>query len=260
MKKVKIIIPLYREIVPELELKSLLNTLNVLNKYEIAFIIPESLTIETLKQQFGIDRYQIIRLSEEWIGSKNGIAGYNNMMMSKEFYELFSDVEYVLICHTDAYIFRDELDYWCSHDYDYIAAPFPKRNIYNMPFIKQYLQLKSTLFRKKKMVYRQDLFNRVCNGGLSLRKVSSFILACDKYKEEINYFGSQKHHMYNEDVFWSIIPKEFKYPDINEALKFSFDVKPELCYRLNNNQLPFGCHGITKPKIYDFWHNIINQL
>lgn len=257
MKKVKIIIPLYREALPDFELKVLRNTLKVLEMYETVFIVPESLSLDGLKTQFEIEKYQIIRLSEDWLGRKNGIAGYNKMMMSKDFYMHFIDVEYILICHTDAYIFRDELDYWCDQNYDYTAAPWPKRNVYNMPFIKQYLQLRYKLMKKNGTVLRQDLFNRVGNGGLSLRNVNSFILACDKYKEEIDFFCSKRHHLYNEDVFWAIIPTEFRYPSVRKALNFSFDVKPEYCYLLSGNKIPFGCHGITQPRIYKFWENII---
>lgn len=50
----------------------------------------------------------------------------------------------------------------------------------------------------------------------------------------------------------------FTYPDYMEALQFSFDKYPSLCYKLNNNQLPFGCHSWYKRRMKDFWFPIIN--
>ncbi len=257
MKKVKVVIPLYREMLPEFELKALCNTLKVLDRYDMTFVVPESLCLDGLRSQFDIDKYQVIGVTSQWLGRENGIQGYNNMMMSKDFYMLFSDVDYILICHTDAYIFRDELDYWCDQNYDYAAAPWPKPSMYNVPLIRHYMQFRNKVFRFNGSLLRQDLFNRVGNGGLSLRNVSNFILACDKYEEEIKLFCSKKHHLYSEDVFWATVPKEFNYPTLEEVFKFSFDVKPELCYKLSGNRLPFGCHGITQERIYKFWKNII---
>jgi hypothetical protein len=44
----------------------------------------------------------------------------------------------------------------------------------------------------------------------------------------------------------------FKLAPIEVALKFGFECVPRYCYRLNNNELPFGCHAWEK---YDkkFW-------
>ena len=64
-----------------------------------------------------------------------------------------------------------------------------------------------------------------------------------------------------EDVFWSIIvPKKypgFKIPEYKEALGFAIDRKPHLALKLNNNKLPFGCHGFNKPKVETFWRDIL---
>lgn len=53
-----------------------------------------------------------------------GIAGYNRLMMSPEFYETFAQWEYILIYQTDAWVFSDRLSEWCSKGYDYIGAPW----------------------------------------------------------------------------------------------------------------------------------------
>lgn len=64
-----------------------------------------------------------------------------------------------------------------------------------------------------------------------------------------------------EDIFWSItVPKhypDFKIPNYKEGLHFAMDRKPHLALALNNNILPFGCHGFEKPKVTEFWKPIL---
>ncbi|MFR9592423.1 MAG: DUF5672 family protein, partial [Rikenellaceae bacterium] len=129
MQRVIVVIPLYQQKLPELELKLLLNNLDVLKNHPIALLMPESLALDGMREQFDVDKYNIVRISDEWLGRKNGIAGYNRMMLSEEFYSIFSDYEYMLVCQTDAVVFRDELLEWCDKGYDYIGAPWPKKKI-----------------------------------------------------------------------------------------------------------------------------------
>lgn len=252
--RVKVVIPIYRTLTP-FEEASLRQTRKVLANYPIEIIYPEGAAIERLvAEREGLESRAV---SNEWLGSKNGIAGYNAMCLSEEFYALYADYDYILICHTDAWIFRDELAEWCEKGYDYVGAPWPKRKKYDNPIIKCFLKLSKALFSSPTHLLRQDGFNKVGNGGLSLRKIESFIEACDRYATIIEYFKSHHGTRYNEDWFWAIIPKEFHYPTVREALRFSWDVKPELCYELAGGELPFGCHGWTKENFYKFWQPII---
>ena len=63
------------------------------------------------------------------------IYGYNQLMLNVEFYEAFSK-KYILIYQTDAFIFKDDLNYWCEKDYDYIGAPWI-RSKEKLPLIKK---------------------------------------------------------------------------------------------------------------------------
>ena len=45
-------------------------------------------------------------------------------MLSSEFYRRFSKFEYILIYQLDAFVFKDQLNYWCKKGYDYIGAPW----------------------------------------------------------------------------------------------------------------------------------------
>ncbi len=260
---VKVVIPLYREQLPELELRLLRHNLNVLAQYKITFLIPEGLNIESLRDEVELDRYdhEVLSVSDEWLGRKNGIAGYNRMMLSFDFYALFSDVDYILVCHTDAYIFRDDLRKWLDKGYDYIGAPWVKRPLYDNPISKLYLSMRLNIHRRfrgdERRFLRQELFNHVGNGGLSLRRVESFKEACVTYRDKIKQMLSVQNHLGNEDVFWALVPFGFRYPDFMEALRFSIDTRPKLSLLRSKSELPFGCHGLTRASIFKFWRDKI---
>ncbi len=260
MKRVKIVIPIYKPTLTELETKLLRHNLSVLGRHDIVILTPEGMSRSWLNENFEADsRYEVIEVSDEWLGRKNGIAGYNEMMLSGDFYALFKGVDYILICQTDVYIFKDEILEWCEKGYDYVAAPWSRRPVYDLPILKQYMQLRLLLNNPEKGFIRQQLFGKVGNGGLSLRRVESFIVACERYKDEIARRRSGKNnHLTNEDTLWALLPKEFRYPEYNEALLFSIDVKPELCLKANGGVLPFGCHGVTRPEIYELWREMLD--
>lgn len=257
MKKnlVKVIIPIYTTSLNAQESASLRQTAAQLSQYPIVVLKPEGVDVSQITNDF--PQLDVMEVSDHWLGKRNGIQGYNKMMLSEEFYELFSDVEFILICHTDAWIFRDELELWCQRGYDCIAAPWVRRSRYDLPIIKQYLSLRNYFSKLTGKMTRQRLYGRVGNGGLSLRRVESFKQACIDDRSTIEQFNSSTHHLSNEDVFWATIPQGFIYPSQDEALKFAFDTNPKYCYKLCGEQLPFGCHSWTKPKMYKFWKKFI---
>ncbi len=255
--KVKVIVPIYTETLKGRELLSFRHNVEVLSRYPMAIVAPEGLNVEAIERE--APNCEVIRVTRDWLGS-NGIAGYNHMMLSKEFYNLFSDCTYILICQPDAWIFKDELEQWCDKGYDYVGAPWPKRKLYNLPIIKQYLWLQHELFSRPNRLQHQDYFNKVGNGGLSLRRIESFVEACDVYRNVIKDFKANRGMKWNEDWFWSLIPKDFHYPTFDEALDFSFDVHPAICYKLNNGRLPMGCHGWFKRRNLPFWKPIIEEI
>ncbi len=62
-----------------------------------------------------------------------------------------------------------------------------------------------------------------------------------------------------EDLFWGELAElflpEFKVAKPEVALRFSFETNPGLCFRLNKEQLPFGCHAWDLPKNRPFWES-----
>ena len=253
---VKVVIPIYNEQLPDVELYALQNNLKLLAHYPIVFIAPETMDVTWYERHSLFENAELLRLTEDWLGKKNGIAGYNRMLMLADFYALF-DAEYMLICQTDAFIFRDELKEWCNKGYDYVGAPWVPSTKYQYPVLKQYLWLRLYFSKNRMKLTRYNFMNRVGNGGLSLRKVSSMIDASKEYAAVAEYYLSKTEPLYQEDVFWSLVPRWFKYPTVSDALKFSFDIKPHVCYQLNGKKLPMGCHGITKKRYREFWKSHI---
>ena len=248
-KMVKIVIPIYKTELLDFEIKSLNQCVKILGHHSIVFAQPESLDASSLNFK---GRISSEKFPDHYF--KN-VFGYNRLMLSENFYERFLDHKYILIYQLDAYVFKDELLYWCSKDYDYIGAPWittPNKGF------KRVL----SLFDSKKKKARSEIFYKVGNGGFSLRKVSTHIANSKKMKSVIeqNLKRSEDDFRIMEDVFWSSVPKfdpSFLIPDYKEGLKFAFDRKPKLALKLNNNKLPFGCHGFEKPKVKNFWSQII---
>ncbi|MFI3328003.1 MAG: DUF5672 family protein [Rikenellaceae bacterium] len=267
MKSVKIVVPIYRSELPELELKLLRHNLQQLKQFDIVLLMPISLEANGLLDvisSFNIGaRIDVLRVSTEWLGKENGVKGYNKMMLSQSFYELFSDYEYVLICQTDAIIFKgDDLEWWCNRGYDYVGAPWFKEAKYNNPILKTFYALKHKFSSAKTPFSRVDILGKIGNGGLSLRRVKSHIDALNMHQEKAAEFIERSgHYIYNEDIFFAMIPSEFSYPTYEEAFKFSIDLKPKKSMAmLQKGELPFGCHALTQPKIYSYWQELLAKI
>ncbi len=254
--KVKVIIPVYKSRPSDNELRSIDNTVRQLAAHPLALLVPGSIDTSLFSSRY--PGMEIMAVSDEWLGSKNGIAGYNRMMMSEEFYAMFDGCDYILICHSDAWIFRDELSDWCDRGFDIVAPPWPTRPRYRRFPLRQLIALRKRLSRG---FFRALTYDKVGNGGLSLRKVASCRKACRDYRDTIEKFLSRSGNpLQNEDVFWALVPESFRYPDVKTAMQFGFDYRPSLCYTLSGNRLPMGCHGYTKRRHIKFWKQFIPNL
>ena len=84
--KVKVVIPIHRETLTPHERRSLRHNLEQLRRYPVAILCPEGMPLPA--EAAGLET---VRVSDEWLGPRNGIAGYNRMMLSRAFYDLFAD-------------------------------------------------------------------------------------------------------------------------------------------------------------------------
>ncbi|MDP3436069.1 MAG: DUF5672 family protein [Bacteroidales bacterium] len=258
IKEVVVVIPIYTDELSFDELHSLSQAMKILGSYPIIIVKPSSLTPDKLKNLH--PELQFKSFPNHYF---NGIKAYNTLMLSTQFYKEFLDYEYLLIYQLDAYVFRDDLIKWCRQGYDYIGGPWIKREVYNYPFVSSYMKFERWVNSKLKRPDRQKLYNKVGNGGFSLRKVNSHYNALVHCKEIASgYIEKKQYHLYNEDVFWSVevnnwLDVPFRYPDYLTALEFSFDKHPQYCYKLTGNRLPFGCHCWNKKHVIGFWRKFI---
>jgi hypothetical protein len=117
-----------------------------LSRYGICFVAPESLGLDSIIQS----DESVVRFADEFF---DGIKGYNRLLKSSGFYERFKCYDYILIAQLDCLIFSSNLDEWMDRGWDYLAAPWFKGFSEN----------------------HKSGFWRVGNGGLSLRKVASYL-------------------------------------------------------------------------------------
>lgn len=254
MKECVVIIPVYKSELSDFDRQSICQTCKVLGNHTLVIIHPEGLDISNYTKEFPMLKSKVFK--KEYF---QGIMGYNRLMLSTDFYGAFLDYKYILICQTDAYIFRDELHSWCEKGYDYVGAPWLRKRSYNLPVLKQLMSLSLWWKHLNGKRSKQDLYNKIGNGGLSLRKTQSHYDVTINQRELIKEYTrfEKKRHLYNEDVFWALEPENFKYPSPEEALMFSFDKYPAMCYEITNNKLPMGCHAWYKRKMKHFWRKCI---
>jgi hypothetical protein len=207
---------------------------------------------------------------------QSSYRSFNRLKILPFLYNRYKSYNYVLFYEPDAFVFCDELDKWCSLEYDYVGAPWfdgfnPKEG--------------------------QGKIVGIGNGGLSLRKVSSHLRVLNTFRyitplvenwkrRFINReFGDNifrhvpgiimdytfRNNSYwrfntykgNEDHFWGIeAPRLFRWfnlPSIDDAIKFSFEMQPRRLFELNQKQLPFGCHAWWKYDL-EFWRPYIESF
>mgnify|MGYP006916040086 CR=1 FL=1 len=233
MKKVIVVIPTHKEKLSLGERVSLAQVAKVLHKHPKVFVVPKSSSADfaAAYPDFGI-----VHVKDEWFGT---IQKYTAMCLDPQFYKLFSNYEYLLIYQLDAFVFSDQLDYFCSLGYDYIGSPWP-------------------WLRRSKSRGGQS----VGIGGFSLRKVQSCIRAASLYGEVADETGIGHVFETAEDRFYGYCGKSqkirFSVPSVSIAAKFSLDIKVGHFYdKLTHNNLPFGCHGWTKKSQFELWRPFV---
>lgn len=232
-RQVAVLIPIYKKQLTDLENISLVQAIRILSAYDIYFFMPKSLSIDNSYE------VQIQRFPDHYF---NSICSYNCLMLSVEFYERFIDYEYILIYQLDAFVFSDKLQIFCCMGYDYIGAPWIDGSFYYKD--------------------SQHMIWYVGNGGLSLRRVDSFIKIL---KQCQNMLVNNK---IAEDQFFSMMESNsFHVAPIHIALEFSFEMNVKECYEKNSSRLPFGCHAwyrfnlpFWKPWIEEYGYRIPEEV
>jgi hypothetical protein len=241
---VAIVIPLYQAHLSTAEEASLRQCVAILGHYPLILAIPESLSVASLLTEF--PSLTVATFPDAHFES---IDSYNRLMVSVDFYRRFQRYAYILIYQPDAFVFRDDLPYWCSQGLDYIGAPTIHKEAFD--------RLPAT----QKATFAQALSTEriVFNGGLSLRRVAGLI----RYLRIFNTFYPAWRG--NEDMLFSLeatrlMPMRFfiKLPTWQQALRFAFEKSPAASYELTDHSLPFGCHAWERYDP-DFWKPFIKS-
>ena len=261
-KLVAVVIPFYKTELTELEKISLAQCLKTLSAYPIIAVKPASLDLSSIPGYSSFT--DIISFKNSFF---DGVQGYNELMLSPDFYKTFIEFEFILIHQLDAFVFRDELADWCNKGYDYIGAPWLKR-LADPDAIKAI---------KTRVITRYHIFvntfegnlpsdrqfdNKVGNGGFSLRRVKKFYNLALKFQSRIEDYHKREEHQFHEDVFWSIeVNRKSRHliiPRYKKALLFSFENRLEQSMKHTHGHIPFGCHAWDQH--LDFWRPYMEKL
>ena len=270
-----IIIPIHKSIPDWSELISFKQCFKILFKHPICVITYSGLDISyyTNLPAKAEAAFRIEYFDKKYF---ENLAGYNRLLLSLEFYKRFKDFECILLYQLDAWVFRDELDYWCQKGYDYIGAPWFENygshdngnklwavgnggfSLRRVPSFLNILYYNKPLFKisELKIIYPQEkAFIR------KIRRNLFIYLKSTGLKNNVSYFI--KKYANNEDWFWALLfqksARPLKIPKCEEAIDFSFEKSPGYLYELNERRLPFGCHAWEKYEYHTFWNNFIQE-
>jgi hypothetical protein len=263
-KQCIVVMPIHSDTPTVFEQISFKQCFDIVKNNRIVAVIPRGLNLEKYKNI--VPNFEFIEINPKW---QSSIEMYNKLKLSDYFYSLFADYEYLLTYELDSFIFKDEIEYWCNKQIDYIGAPW----------FKGHTDINAT-----------EIIG-VGNSGFSLRKIKEmrnaiknihFIehkhFSMNKRRRLISHVKQlinsilnlvfenktvQKARHFNEDWFVSkIIPyymNDFKVASVEDAVQFSFEVNPRLLFEKNKSKLPMGCHAWEKYDIL-FWKPYINQF
>lgn len=264
--KVAIIIIAHRASITVYERISLLQCLKVFASRPIFIVCPKNMDITQYKDISSRINFDFI--PPYW---QKDYRSFNRLKILPFLYKRYIDYDYLLFYELDAFVFRDELDFWMSMDYDYIGAPWksgwdnadedsPFIGVGNGGFslrkVKSHIRvLQSFSYVDNPKVLAQVWFKR--NFLAKVVTIPFFILDLTVRNNTYFLFNSYRG---NEDVFWGQVANGnvnwFNVAPIDDALKFSFETHPHSLYLMNQQNLPFGCHGWWKYD-FEFWKPFI---
>lgn len=235
MKEVVVLVPVYKEDLDPLERFSLDYSIAALAGRDIRFMAPKKLDCG-----YYVEHYPSIAFEYFDPPGLESIPEYNRLLLSREFYQRFSDYEFMLILQTDAVVLRDDLNFWCGQPFDYVGAPWPDG---------YELFVNAGLFEGD---FGKRVKVGVGNGGLSLRRVSKCVALLEEFAVAVGVFirsGS------SEDLFFSVMGSlsgDFIVPNEITASRFALELKPSFYFHVNGGRIPMGGHAWWKYEP-EFW-------
>ena len=268
-----IIIPIYKSTPDPNEKMSFNQCINILNKHRICIVSHNDLNLSyytdlliSTSTDFTVEYFDRSFFEN--------LAGYNKLMLSFEFYQSCKEYDYMLIYQLDAWVFRDEFDYWCEKGYDYIGAPWFENHgsiedgnkhwmAGNGGFSLRRIPSFINLYKIKISFNKNELMRIHPAEKLFIKKIKrKFLIWIQSLglKKDLQYF-IDKYAKNNEDTFWVQFfqkkDRNLKIAGFNESIGFSFEQSPNYLFELNGQQLPFGCHAWEKYEYDSFWSKYI---
>lgn len=221
-KDICIVIPVYKSFMSIDEAASLKQLVKIMDdKYDIILVGPSNLYFEYYSNTAAY-KFNILKCCPDYF---RNIAGYSMLCETAEFYKCFSDYKFMFLYQLDGWIFKDSIKKFELMDYDYIGSPWMP-NVEGCPF------------------------ESVGNGGVSFRKIQTFIDICGRLDET----DFKDPNAWLEDVFFCrhVKSKEgtnFNIAPVNAAVSFAWDVDPQH-WMDKAGELPMACHAWKKNS---FW-------
>ena len=256
-----IVIPIYKENLSCDEISSLNQCANIFANRDIKLICPRNLNVVAYEKIFNNLNFSLERFDDNNFYS---LGTYSKMLLTPEFYMRFSKYDFMLIYQPDAWVFRDELDYWCNQGFSYIGAPwFVGDNLHKIAgnggfSLRNISDMIELLSNKKAIRYNPREYAASYLKSFDFRTI--FDVAFNYFTHFFYKISFWESTALNEDYaivkYSKKFMKEFKCAPPNIAMKFSFEVHPEILYKMNEYNLPFGCHAYLKYNP-DFWKKFL---
>lgn len=238
----------------------LLQCFKILGRHPIRLVCPEGLDVRAYQSLVPSIEFDFI--PAHWLSS---LRSYNRLKILPFLYERYSGYEYMLTHELDAFVFRDELEFWCDQGWDYIGAPWfdghgnstlsarPIPGVNSGFSLRRIATMMRTLKSWKLIRPVGEVFREwQRDSNRSLRAFWWLIRGVtfrNCFHHRVNGFTD------NEDMFWSSAGSRisgFRLANPAAAARFSFECNPERLFRENESKLPFGCHKWTEHEP-SFW-------
>jgi hypothetical protein len=252
-----VVIPVHDDCPSFNELISFKQCFEILKNHAIKVMVPKGLNLDSYLKV--VPNFEVVEIDPIW---QSSIFMYNKLKLSSFFYNLFKEFDYLLTYELDAFVFKDEIEYWCQKNYDYIGAPWfsgfseSKTNeiigVGNSGFS---LRKVSPMRKVIRNIYFDENSCSLESKKLQIKNIiKKGLFYVDVFRKENKTIQNSEH--YNEDWFIANVItkylKKYTIAPIEEAIQFSFEVNPIYLYHLNNSKLPMGCHAWGKYD-FEFW-------
>jgi hypothetical protein len=200
-------------------------SLPYLSEYDKFIAAPNQMLIQPEFQDFKAIHFNLHYFSH--------INGYNELLMTTDFYRHFDAYENILVMQPDCVILKPGIDAFCGKSL-YLGASFIQPKYINRIWLMKFPRIGHFLSRFK---IGMKIFG--FNGGFSIRNIPYFINHAPELRTNSNLL------LYREDIIYSyLFLKEHTY---NSKLSDHFCLEEKLVHYKNLDQIEsFGIHDPQK--------------